>query len=174
MKKLSIVLLIISIITLIIIFLMVFAWGNDGSRRSYFLLQWSLICLFPFIIPLMGGNMLYHLIIKNPRIWFKVYGVIVLVWILVQVLVFSFIEKTMDLPLCINRNYSTTTITVQTVSTNKNTQTIQAGRNMFKLESKEFNPVTRGKAYRITYLPNIKYVIDIVDDDTGNSLLKKR
>jgi len=91
---------------------------------------------------------------------------------LVQVFAFSFIERTMDLPLCINRDYSTTVITVQTILTNKNTQTINIEKDTFRLENRDFNAVIQGKTYRITYLPNSKYVVDIVDDDTGYSILK--
>ena len=165
MKKTGIVLLIISIIALIILLLMQFVWWNDGSRRANFINEWSWFFLIPLVLPIMGKHL------YGRRIWWIIQGLLTLVWIFVQVFAFSFIERTMDLSSCINRNYSTTTITAQIISTDKNTQTIKAGGDTFRLKNKDFHAVASGETYRIYYLSNSNYVIDIIDGN-GKSLLK--
>jgi len=173
MKKTGIVLMIISVIALIILLYMQLTWWNDGSRRANFIIEWSWFFLVPLALPLIGKSITIHLTMLKTRIWVIIHLSVTLIWIFAQVFVYSFIERTMDLSLCINRNYSTTTITVQTVSTNRHTQTITTGRNTFRLETKDFHTVTRSETYQITYLPNSKYVINIIDEN-GKSLLKKR
>ena len=174
MKKIGIVLLIVSIIALFVLLYMQLAWWNDGSRRASFMMEWSWFFLFPLILPIMGRNISIRLAIEKPRIWVMIQGAIALIWILVQVFAFSFIERTMDLQLCINRNYSAITVTAQTVSSSKNAQTVVVGEDTFKLKNKNFYSVTQGETYKIIYLPNSKYVIEMISEDTGHSLLKKR
>ena len=103
MKKISIAFLIISIIALVLAILMDFVWLNDNSRRSNFISQWLWVPLLPLLIPVIGRNITIHFITKNPRIWVIIHGTVAIVWILVQVFAFSFIQRTMDLSLCIRK-----------------------------------------------------------------------
>ena len=172
-RKLTTTLLIISVITIAFMVFMEFVW-NDGSRRSSFITKWLVCILAPLIFPLVGKSISIAFVRTKPFIWLIVHGTATLVWIVVQSFAFSLIENTMDLSLCINRQYSMTTTTVQTVSADKNKQIIRTGIGDFRLENTDFHNATRDGAYRITYLPNSKYVIDVVDEDTGYSLLRRR
>lgn len=171
MKKATISLLIISVIALIFMLLLRYAWLDDGNRRADFILEWFLIILLPLLFPLIGKSITIHLAIEKPRTWLLIHGGAVLIWIFVQIFAFSFIEKTMDLSLCINRNFSTATITVQSVSSDKKTQTIKTNRDTFELKRNDFNSVIQSETYQIIYLPNSMYVIDIIDED-GKSIRK--
>jgi len=68
MKKTSIILLIISVITLIIMFFIEFTWLNDGSRRSSFIIGWLQVILLPLVIPLLGKSISIALVWTKTRV----------------------------------------------------------------------------------------------------------
>jgi len=172
MKKINIILFILSIIILFVVLYLHLVWLNDDSRRSNFIINLIWIIFFPLYLPIFGKNIFYQLTILKPRIWLKIHVVVTLIWILLHVFAFSFIKKAMDLPICISRNYSAIIMTVRSITEEKNSQTIKMGINKFELDSKYFFPVTQNVTYQIVYLPNSKYVIDIIDIETNHSLLK--
>ena len=86
---------------------------------------------------------------------------------------FGFLDHTRDLSLAFREKYVSIEGEVLNLNFTNSTQKVRVANQEFSLKRNTFNDVNRNNIYRIVYLPNSKYVIDVIDED-GSSLLKKR
>ena len=170
MKKIVNIFSIISLIAVLSLVLIEILW-NGKSQRMSFIFLWSAGVLFVFVIPLVFRS--FSLVAKmdkiNPKTWLVIYGCAVLVYIVIAVML-GFINMTRDLPLAIREDYVSVEGEARVLD-EKSNKIIVASQE-FTLENGKFNKAKPNESYRIIYLPNSKYVIDVINEN-GKSLLKK-
>jgi len=151
---------------------MVFVLWNDNSRRSSFIIFWWSVVLIPLVFPILGKHNYFYLNSKKPNIWMIISITFTICWFTLHIFASSFIQRTMDFFLCVNHQYTSTIIEAYNVSTNRRNQIIYAEPYIFKLDTSVFIYAKQYESYKVIYLPNSLYVIDIIDLKTGFSLLK--
>jgi hypothetical protein len=170
-KKLNNISIIVSIIALILIIIIEALYGDKGQRLSFISL-WIETILFIFVIPLLFGclSLAFNKDKINPKLWLLIYGCAIILYAVIQIN-FGFINITKDLPLAIRENYSVISGSVQIIESNESTQIIEVGGIQFDLPNDTFSPISAYDEYTVRYLPNSKYVINIIDK-TEVSLIK--
>ena len=160
---------IIAVISLVVIAIIL----TGKNPRSTFLFEWIASILFAFSIPLLLGW--FSLAVKRnkiePHIWLAIYSVALCAY-LVVILILGFIGRTADLPAVIREDFSRINGSARIVKSNNSVQTIEVKGITFDLPKDTYTLVNADVEYTFVYLPQSKYVIDVVDE-YGRSLLKK-
>lgn len=171
MKKIINIFSFVSVIAVLLLCLGVpFLLGND--RRNEFISLCYMGVVMIFAIPLLfrSFSLAYNKDKIKPQIWLIIYGIAVLVYVVIAIN-FGFVDMTRDLPLAIRKEFSQIGGSAQTIKITKSTQTIIVQGVKFSLSRDSFESPAASDSYQFVYLPNSKYVIDIIDDN-GISLLK--
>jgi len=83
----------------------------------------------------------------------------------------GFAKTTKDLPFAWREEYSIINGTANMIDFDQSKLTIEVGDIQFNVPRSTFDTITANGQYTIVYLPNSKYVIDVIDN-TGASLTK--
>ena len=172
MKK-TITILIIASVAVIFLFVFLDAiWGNGDQRMGFFLL-WSDFVLIPVAIPIIFGvfSLAYNRDKLRPKAWLTIYGCVLVIYAVLLVKI-GFIDMTKDLPLAIREEFSQINEVVYIIERTDSVWTVKANGVVFKLSNDAFKAISFNKEYTFIYLPNSKYVIDVIDE-YGESLLKQ-
>ena len=143
----------------------------SGDPRTSFIGLWFFWVLFLPLIPLIprGFSLSNNKDKISPKIWLTIYAVMVTIYV-VSSLFLGIIGHTRDLPAAFRKEYVSVEGEARVLD-EKSNKIIVAGQE-FTLDNGKFNKAKSSENYRVIYLPNSKYVIDIINDD-GKTLLKK-
>ena len=171
MKKAIDILSIISVISVLAMSILYLSTRNSDLYIQ-FIVDWFLVPLGFLVIPLLGWtfSLFYNRNKLPPKVWLSIYTVIFI--LLIPTVGFGYIEQTRDLSAAFRKSPVSIEGEVQNLSRTKSGQEFSISNHEFSLNRDNFIEVSRNKVYRIFYLQNSKYIVNIIDE-TGNSLLKK-
>jgi hypothetical protein len=153
---------------------MIIFYFND--LRSRFICTCIIYIALPSTVPALSAGFLINFADSwKPRTWLIVYSIVLCVVIVVAF--YSGIINTMaDLPLAVRKEYSYVDGTAQTIPNKTAKTTIMVDGVRFELSGDDFYTWSfydnKEVEYTVIYLPNTKYVIDIIDA-SGASLIRK-
>jgi len=174
MKKLINTLSIISVIAVLLLVLTAILWDGKNPRMS-FMFSCSAGVLFVFAIPLVLGwfSLAVNKDKMNPKVWLAIYSAAILVYLVIAISL-GFIGMIKDLPLAIREEYSRISGSAQIVMSNNSSQVVKVQGIQFDLPKDLFNVVTASEEYTLFYLPNSKYVIDIINGTKTSLIMEKK
>ena len=177
MKKAVNILTLISLISVLIgaFFLII---GNNSNQYNKFISDWLLAPMMFLALPMLGHTL--SLAVNRdrikPQIWLAIYGVMMFAFIIVLVLSwYSVSRQTKDLSYAIRKEHLAVTGEAQKVRYDGRRTTSQfctIDNVNFEITRSAFFDVSEGEVYTVIYLPNTKFVIDMLDEN-GKSLSKK-
>ena len=174
MKKSINIICIVSIIVLVIVIIFGIISEVNGDLRSKFLFRCMFIIFLPFAHPALSGLWLINKRIQwKPKTWLIVYLITSGILFVIATTIGNAFEHMADLPSAIREDYSEATVMfVRRIDTSVESKIIAVGRELHIKEG-HFDLLEANTEYTIYYLPHIKWVMDIVDEN-GASLLKER
>lgn len=144
--------------------------GKD--RRNEFLFFCLLAILMLFLLPLVFRSLsLFNMKDKiPPDIWLIAYSVIVVLYV---VILFStgFSQYIRDFPSAVKEKFISIEGEAHILKVSNAKVSIRVQDVEFVLDDKSFNPIRSNITYKIIFLQNSKYVINVIDDE-GHSMLK--
>ena len=137
---------------------------NGKSPKMSFLFLWSAGILFVFAIPLVLGwfSLAVNREKMKPEIWMTIYGCAILLYVVVAINL-GFISMTKDLPSALQGEFAQISGSVQIVKNTDSTQTVKVNGIQFEIPKNAFKAVNANAEYIFIYLPNSRYVIDIIN-----------
>ena len=163
---------VLSFISVISIFIMIAIYISTRNSDLYiqFIAEWFFIIPGFLTFPILGWAF-FDRDKTSPKIWLSIYAGIFL--LLIYILGFDYVDQTRDLPMAFRKDTVSIEGEARYLDSTKSSQIFQIANQKFIVSNDDFNDVSRNNVYRVDYLPNSKYVIDIFDED-GRSLLKNR
>ena len=172
MKKLVNILSVVSIFAVILgCALLPFLLGRD--QRISFISLWFLSILLLLAVPFLLGalSLACNKDKFSPKAWLAIYSVIVVLYI-IGAMHFGFLDYTHDLPMAFRKDYISIEGEAQIISATRYNQVIRIANYEFILSKNVFIEISRNSGYKLYYLPNSKYVVNVISED-GQSLLKR-
>jgi len=173
MKKIVNILSLISWISLIPIGILLVASFLTNPRNE-FIITWFMVILGPLVLPLLlkGASLARNKDLIPPPVWMTIYSILVILYI-VMMLNVDFFDHTRDMPLAFSKKFISIEGKVLNLRYTNSKQTFEVAGQTFVLQEKHFNGINADGIYKVIYLPNSKYVIDVIGEN-GRSLSKKR
>ena len=177
MKRAVNLLSLISLIAIIAGTILLIAGGNS-DRYVRFISDWFMVPLLFLAIPLLGHSLslAFNKDKIKPQMWLAIYGAMMFALLILLVFSWDSVSKqTMDLSYAFSKEH----MTVAGEATNVRYSGGKTASQLFTIDNENFE-ITRsvfldvkdGEIYTIKYLPNTKFIIDVLDENSS-SLLKK-
>ena len=173
MKKIVAALSIVSVISGLIAIILRISTTSSGLF-TMFIAEWLLGPLTLLALPLMRLplSLVLNLYALPPKIWLIIYAIMVVLYSFFALGSDYNIAMTRDLPMAFRRNYVSIEGEAHSIRDTNSSQVVSIANKQFNLREADFNKVTRNNTYQINYLPNSRYVIDVIDEN-GRSLSRR-
>ena len=170
------IILLLDIMSLISAFAIVilFIYTINGSMFTEFIVEWILIGPFVILMFPLCGYRYFGWLTKGrmpPKIWLTIYTIVVALYSFF-LLGSGHIAAARDLPLAFGSEYSSIIGEARIIDATDRTQRIRVANQRFTLYRRHFNYVTPNNTYQVNYLPNSRYVVDVIDEN-GQSLSRR-